>query len=82
MTKTKIDGKNGTMTLQFGEEEMPFYFANIKKQPYEKKIELKEEKTIADLAADESESQHIYLMVFALVILGIFYFTMLARTFL
>ena len=29
----------------------PFHFANIKKQPYEKNVEFKEEKTIAELAA-------------------------------
>jgi hypothetical protein len=32
--------------------------------------------------SDESELQHIYLMVFALVTLGFLYFTALARTFL
>ena len=36
--------------MQFGEEEMTLHFAKLKKMPYEEE-EIKEEKTIAELAA-------------------------------
>ena len=36
--------------MQFGEEEMTFHFAKLKKRPYEEE-DIKEEKTIAELAA-------------------------------
>ena len=32
----RIDGKKETITMQFGEEEMTFHFAKLKKRPYEK----------------------------------------------
>ena len=50
ITKDRIDNKKETISLMFGEEEMTFHFAKLKKRPYEVE-DIKEEKTIAELAA-------------------------------
>ena len=50
ITKSQIDDKKETISMQFGEEEMTFHFAKLKKRPYEEE-DIKEEKTIAELAA-------------------------------
>ena len=48
-TKAKIDDKEETISMQFGEEELTFHFAKLKKRPYEEE-DIKEGKTIMDLA--------------------------------
>ena len=50
ITKARINNKEETISMMFGEEEMTFHFANLKKRPYEIE-DIKEEKTIAELAA-------------------------------
>ena len=35
ITKAQIDDKRETISMQFGEEEMTFHFAKLKKRPYE-----------------------------------------------
>jgi len=35
ITKARIDNKKETISLMFGEEEMAFRFAKLKKRPYE-----------------------------------------------
>jgi hypothetical protein len=51
ITKANINSREGFISLHFGEEEMSFRFADIKRKPYEKVVEFKEERTIAELAA-------------------------------
>ena len=50
ITKAQIDNKKDTISMMFGEEEMTFHCAKLKKRQYEVE-DIKEEKTIAELAA-------------------------------
>src|SRR4051812_19785877 len=49
ITKARIDNKKETISMMFGEKEIMFHFAKLKKRPYEEEA-IKERKTIVDLA--------------------------------
>ena len=49
-TEINIDNKEDTMTLQYAEEDLKVEFNRLKKLPYEKKTEIKEDRTIEELA--------------------------------
>jgi hypothetical protein len=50
-TKLNIDSKKEIMSLQFTGDEVKVEFNQLKKFPYEKKDEIKEDKTVEELAA-------------------------------
>jgi hypothetical protein len=51
LTKLNIDSKKEVMSLQLAEEEVSVRLKELKKFPYEKEAEVKEEKTIEELAS-------------------------------